>query len=155
MYLLIWGTFLTICSQLVSPLVNFLLNLTCTITDYEVKLREDIRDLRKELSKISMQDQFAVYAKTERKINKLTEKLQNCTNARSVQYSKVRISDISYKSFSIATKTNSNKGMIKFFISICSKDFRLELIKMGIICSVSSQLKLHKYHCSRLAGPTH
>ena len=89
MYLLIWGTFLTICSQLVSPLVNFLLNITCTITDYEIKLREDIRDLRKELSKISMQDQFAVYAKTERKINKLTEKLQTCTNARSVQYSKV------------------------------------------------------------------
>jgi len=39
-------------------------------------------------SKISMQDQFAVYAKTERKINKLTEKLTNCTSARSVQYSK-------------------------------------------------------------------
>ena len=71
--------------------MNFLLNLTCTITDYELKLRGEIRDLRKELSKISMQDQFAVYAKTERKINKLTEKLTNCTSARSVQYSKVGI----------------------------------------------------------------
>ena len=37
-----------------------------------------------------MQDQFAVYAKTERKINKLTEKLQSVTTARSVQFSKVR-----------------------------------------------------------------
>ena len=37
-----------------------------------------------------VQDQFAVYAKTERKINKLTEKLQSVTTARSVQFSKVR-----------------------------------------------------------------
>ena len=88
MFLLFWGIFLTLCNQLVSSLVNFLLNLTCTITEYEVDLRKEIRDLRKELSKISMQDQFAVYAKTERKINKLTEKLTNCTTARSVQYSK-------------------------------------------------------------------
>ena len=91
MFLLFWGSFMTICSQCISPTVNFLLNLTCTITDYELKLRGEIRDLRKELSKISMQDQFAVYAKTERKINKLTEKLTNCTSARSVQYSKVGI----------------------------------------------------------------
>ena len=72
MYLLLWGTALTVCSQLVKPVVNFLLNMTCTITEYEINLRNEIRDLRKELSRISMQDQFAVYAKTERKINKLS-----------------------------------------------------------------------------------
>ena len=88
MYLLLWGSVLTASSQLVSPLVTFLLGLTCTITDYELNLRAEIRDMRKELASISMQDQFAVYAKTERKINKLTEKLEACTSARSVQYSK-------------------------------------------------------------------
>ena len=88
MYLLLWGTALTVCSQLVKPVVNFLLNMTCTITEYEINLRNEIRDLRKELSRISMQDQFAVYAKTERKINKLTEKLGGVTQARSVQFSK-------------------------------------------------------------------
>ena len=88
MFLLLWGSFLTACSQLVSPLVTFLLGLTCTITDYELDLRAEIRDMRKALSEISMQDEFALYAKTERKINKLTEKLQTCTSARSVQYSK-------------------------------------------------------------------
>ena len=88
MFLLLWGSFLTACSQLVSPLVTFLLGLTCTITDYELDLRAEIRDMRKALSEISKQDEFALYAKTERKINKLTEKLQTCTSARSVQYSK-------------------------------------------------------------------
>ena len=88
MYLLVWGTVLTLCSQLISPLVTSLLTITCSINEYELQLREEIRDLRRELSKISMQDQFSVYAKTERKINKLTEKLEACTSARSVQYSK-------------------------------------------------------------------
>ena len=88
MYLLLWGTTLTLCSQLVRPVVNFLLQLTCTITEYEINLRTEIRELRKELSRISMQDQFAVYAKTERKINKLSEKLGGVTQARSVQFSK-------------------------------------------------------------------
>jgi len=88
MYLLLWGSFLSLCWLLVSPLVKLLISLTCNITEYEISLRKSIRDLKKDLSKISMQDQFALYAKTERKINKLTEKLSNCTSARSVQVSK-------------------------------------------------------------------
>ena len=35
-----------------------------------------------------MQDEFALYAKIERKVNKLTDKLTTCTSARSVQVSK-------------------------------------------------------------------
>ena len=67
MFLLVWGSFLTACSQLVSPLVTFLLGLTCTITEYELNLRAEIRDQRKELANISMQDQFAAYAKMDKK----------------------------------------------------------------------------------------
>ena len=88
MFLLLWGSFLAVCSQLVAPLVKLLLHFTCNITEYEVELRRNIKDLRKELAKISMQDEFALYAKTERKINKLFDKLKSCTSARSVQCSK-------------------------------------------------------------------
>ena len=44
--------------------------------------------MEKELSKISMQDEFALYAKTERKIAKLSTKLSSCSSARAVQLSK-------------------------------------------------------------------
>jgi len=73
---------------MVSPFVKLLLYWTCSISEYEINLRKNIKDAKKELSKISMQDQFALYAKTERKINKLTDKLTSCTSARSVQVSK-------------------------------------------------------------------
>ena len=39
----------------------------------EKSLHETIVDLKSELRKISMMDEFAKYAKIERKINKLTE----------------------------------------------------------------------------------
>ena len=39
----------------------------------EKTLHETILDLKSELGKISMMDEFAKYAKIERKINKLTE----------------------------------------------------------------------------------
>ena len=41
--------------------------------------------MKADLAKISMMDEFAQYAKTERKINKLTEKLNQCSSARSLQ----------------------------------------------------------------------
>ena len=41
--------------------------------------------MKADLAKISMMDEFAAYAKTERKINKLTEKLNQCSSARSLQ----------------------------------------------------------------------
>ena len=88
MYLLLWGSFLSLCSVLVSPLVKLILHLTCNITEYEISLRKSIRDMEKELSKISMQDEFALYAKTERKIAKLSAKLSSCSSARAVQLSK-------------------------------------------------------------------
>ena len=88
MYLLVWGSFLSICSMAVAPCVKFLLYLTCSISDYEIDLRKNIKDAKKELSKMSMQDEFAQYAKTERKINKMSDKLSACSSARSVQVSK-------------------------------------------------------------------
>ena len=88
MYLLLWGSFLSLCSMMVAPLVKLLIYWTCNISEYEIDLRKKIKDIKKDLSKISMQDEFAVYAKTERKMNKLTDKLTACNSARSVQVSK-------------------------------------------------------------------
>ena len=42
----------------------------------EGKLRAELKNLREHLSTISMTDEFAKYAKTERKINKITEQLK-------------------------------------------------------------------------------
>ena len=88
MYLLLWGTFLSLCSILISPLVELLIYISCTITDYERQLCQDIRILKQELSQISMVDEFAEYARTERKINKNRKRLAECSNSRSVQRSK-------------------------------------------------------------------
>ena len=74
MYLLLWGTFLSLCSILISPLVELLIYISCTITDYERQLCQDIRILKQELSQISMVDEFSEYARTERKINKHRKK---------------------------------------------------------------------------------
>ena len=60
MFLLLWGTFLTVCSQLVSPVVSWLVSLTCSITEYELQLRQEIRDMRRELARTSMQVQYRV-----------------------------------------------------------------------------------------------
>jgi hypothetical protein len=90
MYLLLWGSFLTLCSTLISPLVDILVHISCSITDYEIQLSRDIRQLRKELKEISMMDEFATYAKTERKINKMKEKLSQCASGRTVQRTKAR-----------------------------------------------------------------
>ena len=55
---------------------NFILQLANRLVKMnpeEKALQETIVDLKSELPKISMMDEFAKYAKIERKINKLTE----------------------------------------------------------------------------------
>ena len=43
--------------------------------EQEVEMRGKIQDMKKELSSISMMDDFARYARLERKINKMTDQL--------------------------------------------------------------------------------
>jgi hypothetical protein len=47
MFLLLWGALLTSLASMVAPLVAHLVTLTCGITDYEIQLRKEIRDLKK------------------------------------------------------------------------------------------------------------
>lgn len=44
--------------------------------EQESEMRAEIQEMKKEQSSISMMDEFAKYARLERKINKMTDKLK-------------------------------------------------------------------------------
>lgn len=46
-------------------------------TELETSLRRQVCDLKAELGGISMVDEFAKYAKIQRKLNKMTDELKN------------------------------------------------------------------------------
>ncbi|XP_062843430.1 guided entry of tail-anchored proteins factor 1 [Trichomycterus rosablanca] len=58
--------------------------------DQEMEMRTEIQNMRLELSSISMMDEFARYARLERKINKMTDKLKTHVNSRSAQQAKIK-----------------------------------------------------------------
>uniref|UniRef100_A0A8C5M2C3 Guided entry of tail-anchored proteins factor 1 n=1 Tax=Leptobrachium leishanense TaxID=445787 RepID=A0A8C5M2C3_9ANUR len=58
--------------------------------EQEYQMRCEIQSMRQELSSISMMDEFARYARLERKINKMTDKLKTHVKARSAQQAKVK-----------------------------------------------------------------
>jgi len=82
MLLMLWGIVLSTINYFISPLTKYLVNLSAQITDAEIEMIKEIRDLKQRLSELSMMDEFVAYTKTERKINKLTEKLDLYKSAR-------------------------------------------------------------------------
>eukprot|EP00088_Acartia_fossae_P013784 TRINITY_DN1729_c0_g1_i12.p1 TRINITY_DN1729_c0_g1~~TRINITY_DN1729_c0_g1_i12.p1 ORF type:complete len:179 (+),score=15.41 TRINITY_DN1729_c0_g1_i12:77-613(+) len=104
MLLMLWGVVLSCVNYIITPITKYLVNLTSQITDSEISIIKEIRDLKQELSQISMMDEFAAYAKTERKINKLTEKLELYKVARKTSSDKA--------SFAIKITLNSLLGMV-------------------------------------------
>ncbi|KAG8450201.1 hypothetical protein GDO86_002731 [Hymenochirus boettgeri] len=56
----------------------------------EYSMRSEIQSMRQELSTISMMDEFAKYARLERKINKLTDQLKTHVKSRTAQLSKIK-----------------------------------------------------------------
>lgn len=58
--------------------------------EQESYMRSDIQSMRQELSSISMMDEFARYARLERKINKMTDKLKTHVKARTGQLAKIK-----------------------------------------------------------------
>lgn len=44
--------------------------------EQEAQMRAEIQDMKQELSTVNMMDEFARYARLERKINKMTDKLK-------------------------------------------------------------------------------
>ncbi|XP_075053361.1 guided entry of tail-anchored proteins factor 1 isoform X2 [Mixophyes fleayi] len=53
-------------------------------------MRADIQIMRQELTCISMMDEFARYARLERKINKMTDKLKTHVKGRTAQLAKIK-----------------------------------------------------------------
>ncbi|KAM3935842.1 guided entry of tail-anchored proteins factor 1 [Leptodactylus fuscus] len=58
--------------------------------EQEQQMRSDIQNMRQELSSISMMDEFARYARLERKINKMTDKLKTHVKSRTGQLAKIK-----------------------------------------------------------------
>uniref|UniRef100_G1SW63 Guided entry of tail-anchored proteins factor 1 n=1 Tax=Oryctolagus cuniculus TaxID=9986 RepID=G1SW63_RABIT len=53
-------------------------------------MRAEIQDMKQELSTVNMMDEFARYARLERKINKMTDKLKTHVKARTAQLAKIK-----------------------------------------------------------------
>ncbi|XP_070606537.1 guided entry of tail-anchored proteins factor 1 isoform X1 [Erythrolamprus reginae] len=58
--------------------------------EQESEMRSDIQSMKQELSTISMMDEFARYARLERKINKMTDKLKTYVKTRTAQLAKIK-----------------------------------------------------------------
>uniref|UniRef100_A0A8B9JUB9 Guided entry of tail-anchored proteins factor 1 n=1 Tax=Astyanax mexicanus TaxID=7994 RepID=A0A8B9JUB9_ASTMX len=58
--------------------------------EQEMEMRTEIQNMRLELSTISMMDEFARYARLERKINKMTDKLKTHVKSRAAQQAKIK-----------------------------------------------------------------
>ncbi|XP_029483652.1 guided entry of tail-anchored proteins factor 1-like isoform X3 [Oncorhynchus nerka] len=56
----------------------------------EIEIRAAIQTMKKELSSINMMDEFARYARLERKINKMTDKLKTYVKSRTGQQTKIK-----------------------------------------------------------------
>ncbi|XP_043927399.1 guided entry of tail-anchored proteins factor 1-like isoform X2 [Protopterus annectens] len=58
--------------------------------EQESGMRLEIQNMKQELSSISMMDEFARYARLERKINKMTDRLKTHVKARTAQLAKIK-----------------------------------------------------------------
>ncbi|XP_069492162.1 guided entry of tail-anchored proteins factor 1 [Ambystoma mexicanum] len=58
--------------------------------EQENQMRAEIQGMKLELAAISMMDEFARYARLERKINKMTDKLKTHVKSRTAQLAKVK-----------------------------------------------------------------
>ncbi|XP_016298892.1 tail-anchored protein insertion receptor WRB isoform X2 [Sinocyclocheilus anshuiensis] len=58
--------------------------------DQEMEMRMEIQNMKMELSTVSMMDEFARYARLERKINKMTDQLKTLVKSRTAQQAKMK-----------------------------------------------------------------
>nr|XP_040030342.1 guided entry of tail-anchored proteins factor 1 isoform X1 [Gasterosteus aculeatus aculeatus] len=58
--------------------------------EQESEMRTEVQEMKKEQASISMMDEFARYARLERKINKMTDKLKTHVKSRTAQQAKMK-----------------------------------------------------------------
>ncbi|CAG6005780.1 guided entry of tail-anchored proteins factor 1 [Menidia menidia] len=93
-----YAWFLVLCSvflcnlmkALLPSISSFLSKMVQKDADQESEMRSEIQDMKKEQASISMMDEFARYARLERKINKTTDKLKTHVKSRTAQQAKMK-----------------------------------------------------------------
>ncbi|XP_027951406.1 tail-anchored protein insertion receptor WRB isoform X4 [Eumetopias jubatus] len=69
---------------------SFMSRLLQKDAEQEAQMRAEIQNMKQELSTVNMMDEFARYARLERKINKMTDKLKTHVKARTAQLAKIK-----------------------------------------------------------------
>ncbi|KPP79923.1 tail-anchored protein insertion receptor WRB-like [Scleropages formosus] len=75
---------------LIPTVSSFLSKVFQKDAEAEMEMRTDIQEMKMELSTVSMMDEFARYARLERKINKTTDKLKSHVKSRTAYQAKVK-----------------------------------------------------------------
>ncbi|VTJ65128.1 Hypothetical predicted protein [Marmota monax] len=75
---------------LLPSLSSFMSRVLQKDAEQESQMRAEIQDMKQELSTVNMMDEFARYARLERKINKMTDKLKTHVKARTAQLAKIK-----------------------------------------------------------------
>uniref|UniRef100_A0A671KQM2 Guided entry of tail-anchored proteins factor 1 n=1 Tax=Sinocyclocheilus anshuiensis TaxID=1608454 RepID=A0A671KQM2_9TELE len=75
---------------LLPSISSFLSKIFQKDADQEMEMRTEIQNMKMELSTISMMDEFARYARLERKISKITDQLMTLVKSRTSQQAKMK-----------------------------------------------------------------
>ncbi|XP_064841101.1 guided entry of tail-anchored proteins factor 1-like [Oncorhynchus masou masou] len=75
---------------LLPTISSFLLKVLQKDAEQEKDMRAEIQEMKKEHNSVSMMDEFARYARLERKINKMTDKLKTHVKSRTAQQAKMK-----------------------------------------------------------------
>ncbi|XP_031429791.1 guided entry of tail-anchored proteins factor 1 [Clupea harengus] len=90
-FLVLGSVFLcNLVKTLLPSLSSFLSRVVQKDADQELEMRSQIQDMKKELNAISMMDEFARYARLERKINKMTNMLKTHVKSRTAHQAKMK-----------------------------------------------------------------
>ncbi|KAL2096560.1 hypothetical protein ACEWY4_008708 [Coilia grayii] len=90
-FLVLGSVFLcNLVKTLLPSLSSFLSRVLQKDAEQEMEMRTQIQDMKKELSTISMMDEFARYARLERKINKMTNMLKTHVKSRTAHQAKMK-----------------------------------------------------------------
>ncbi|XP_059389480.1 guided entry of tail-anchored proteins factor 1-like [Carassius carassius] len=75
---------------LLPSISSFLSKIFQKDADQEMEMRTEIQNMKMEMSTVSMMDEFARYARLERKINKMTDQLKTLVKSRTSQQAKMK-----------------------------------------------------------------
>ncbi|XP_030008040.1 guided entry of tail-anchored proteins factor 1 [Sphaeramia orbicularis] len=90
-FLVLGSVFLcNLMKTLLPSISSFLSKMVQKDAEQESEMRTEIQEMKKEQSSISMMDEFARYARLERKINKMTDQLKTHVKSRTAQQAKMK-----------------------------------------------------------------